>query len=129
MNEPKDKRTKAYKQWKKMQGAGDLVENVLKSTKIDKVAKWVLGEDCGCEKRKETLNKLFPFGQTECLTEHEYKWLSQWYDTNSSSMNARQQQQFTEIYNRIFHKKTTVTNCGKCVADKLRQLRKVYNEY
>lgn len=113
----------------KSKGLGDTVEKVLKTTKVDKVAKFVLGEDCGCEERKEKLNKLFPFRQTECLIEDEYNWLKQWYADNPPTMNMENQRKFVDIYNRIFHKKTNVTNCGKCVADKLRELKKVYNEY
>ena len=43
---------------KKAEGLGDTIEQVLEVTKIAKVAKWILGEDCGCEERKEKLNKL-----------------------------------------------------------------------
>ena len=39
----------------KSKGLGDSVEKVLKATGIDKVAKKVLGDDCGCEQRKEKL--------------------------------------------------------------------------
>ena len=40
----------------KSKGLGDSVEKILKATGIDKVAKKVLGDDCGCDKRKEALN-------------------------------------------------------------------------
>ena len=33
-------------------GLGDTLEKVFKKTGIDKVAKWVLGEDCGCDKEE-----------------------------------------------------------------------------
>lgn len=45
----------------KAKGLGDTVEKVFKKTGIDKVAKFILGEDCGCDKRKEKLNKMFPY--------------------------------------------------------------------
>ena len=51
-----DKRTKEYKEWLKNQeseGLGDVVENVLEKTGIAKVAKFLRGEDCGCDERKE----------------------------------------------------------------------------
>jgi hypothetical protein len=50
-------------------GLGDSVEKVLKATGIDKVAKKILGDDCGCEERKEALNKLYPY--TRQMTEDE----------------------------------------------------------
>mgnify|MGYP003142797974 CR=1 FL=1 len=39
-------------------GLGDKVEKVFKKTGIDKIAKWALGEDCGCDERKENLNNI-----------------------------------------------------------------------
>ena len=45
----------------KSKGLGDTVEKITKATGIDKVAKFILGEDCGCEERKQKLNKLFPY--------------------------------------------------------------------
>ena len=53
--------TSTSKVKKTSKGLGDTVEKVFKATGIDKVAKWILGEDCGCEERKEKLNKMFPY--------------------------------------------------------------------
>jgi fructose-1-phosphate kinase PfkB-like protein len=52
---------KSKKVVKQSEGLGDTVEKVLKATGIDKVAKFILGEDCGCDDRKATLNRLFPY--------------------------------------------------------------------
>jgi hypothetical protein len=48
-----------------MNGLGDTIAAILEATKIDVVAKAVLGEDCGCKARQEALNKLFPYGKTK----------------------------------------------------------------
>ena len=74
-----DKRSKEYRQWKKnleqsSKGLGDKVEKVFKTVGIDKAAKFILGEDCGCEERKDTLNKIFPSKKINCLTEEEYNY-------------------------------------------------------
>ena len=45
----------------KSKGLGDSIEKITKATGIDRVVKNVVGEDCGCKKRKEALNKLFPY--------------------------------------------------------------------
>ena len=47
---------------KQSEGLGDTVEKVFKATGIDKVAKFILGEDCGCEERKAKLTEL----KSEC---------------------------------------------------------------
>jgi len=47
-------------------GLGDSVEKLTKATGIDKVAKVitkVTGKDCGCGKRKDTLNRAFPYNK------------------------------------------------------------------
>jgi hypothetical protein len=49
----------------KAKGLGDTVEKIAKATGMDKVANSVakaMGkEDCGCGKRKEQLNQIFPY--------------------------------------------------------------------
>ena len=42
-------------------GLGDTIEKVTEATGIKKVVKWLAGEDCGCDARKEKLNKLFKY--------------------------------------------------------------------
>ena len=45
-------------------GLGDTIEKITKATGIKKVVDTiskVTGKDCGCEDRKETLNKRFPY--------------------------------------------------------------------
>ena len=45
-------------------GLGDSIDKITKATGIKKVVEAVnkvTGKDCGCGKRKETLNRLFPY--------------------------------------------------------------------
>ena len=43
-------------------GLGDTIEKITKATGIKKVVEAVAGKkDCGCNKRKEALNKVFPY--------------------------------------------------------------------
>ena len=49
---------------KKSKGLGDTVAKITKATGIKKVVEKVskaTGKDCGCGKRKDTLNRLFPY--------------------------------------------------------------------
>ena len=45
----------------KSEGLGDSIEKFTKATGIKKAVEIILGEDCGCDKRKEILNKKFPY--------------------------------------------------------------------
>ena len=48
----------------KSKGLGDTIEKITKATGIKKVVNAVnkvTGKDCGCNKRKQTLNKIFPY--------------------------------------------------------------------
>jgi hypothetical protein len=48
----------------KSKGLGDSIEKITKATGIKKVVdavSKVTGKDCGCNKRKNQLNKLFPY--------------------------------------------------------------------
>ena len=57
----------------KSNGLGDSIEKIAKATGIRKVvdtASKVTGKDCGCNKRKQTLNTMFPYNPNG-------NWLSQ----------------------------------------------------
>lgn len=44
-----------------IKGLGDLIAGFTKSTGIKVLVKKIAGENCGCEDRREKLNKKFPF--------------------------------------------------------------------
>ena len=53
-----------YMEKNKSKGLGDTVAKITKATGIKKVVdkvSGVVGKDCGCAKRQETLNRLFPY--------------------------------------------------------------------
>jgi hypothetical protein len=49
----------------KSKGLGDTVEKIMKATGVKKVVetatKAVGVKDCGCDKRRDTLNRIFPY--------------------------------------------------------------------
>ena len=50
----------------KSKGLGDTIEKITKATGIKKVVEKVsevTGKDCGCNERKNTLNRLFPYNR------------------------------------------------------------------
>lgn len=46
-----------------IRGLGDVIDRITTATGIKAVVHAVAGEECGCQKRRETLNEMFPFGQ------------------------------------------------------------------
>jgi hypothetical protein len=134
MKEPKDKRTKAYKQWKLNQekvskGVGDTISKVTKVLGIDKAVKFIAGEDCGCEERRVKLNKIFTYKTPECLTEKEYNYLSDYFSKVTYVVTPVVQKRLFEIYNRVFHKNKNHTSCVSCVAEVVRELKNYLNFY
>lgn len=111
-------------------GLGDTVEKVLEATGIAKVAKWILGEDCGCDKRKEALNKLFTYKRKiECLQEHEYLFLKDFFTFNKSRLKPTEQSTLLRIYNRVFNQRQEPSSCADCWKRILNDLQKIVNEY
>ena len=134
MDKPKRKRrTKAQMEASKVvvesQGLGDTVEKVLEATGIAKVAKWIMGEDCGCEERKQKLNELFPYKKPLCLVEDEYTYLTEFFNRGTNRIKPTEQQQLLRIYNRVFKERQEPTTCSSCWQNILNKLSKVHNEY
>ena len=122
------KRTSARKT--KSKGLGDTVEKVFKATGVGKVAKWALGEDCGCDERKEKLNNMFPYNLPNCLTEDEYEYLDAYFKSNPQRITGEQQKRLVEIRNRVFNERAKTTSCSSCFLNRTHnKLLKIYNEY
>ena len=113
----------------KAQGLGDTVEQVLEVTGIGKVAKWVLGEDCGCDERKEKLNKIFPYRKVSCLTEVEHGILTTFFSRNTAEISPADQHALLGVYNRVLNVRQEPTSCSSCWRDIINQLKRIYNEY
>lgn len=111
------------------EGLGDTVEKVFKATGIDKAAKFILGEDCGCAERKALLNKYFPYRRPQCLTEQEYEYLHAFYQTKPREVAQSQKQPLLDIYNRVFRTGLKPTGCADCWRDIVKQLKRVYDTY
>tara|TARA_R100001463_G_scaffold29727_1_gene67691 strand:+ start:3141 stop:3545 length:405 start_codon:yes stop_codon:yes gene_type:complete len=125
-----DKKAKKSTKSTKAKGLGDTVEQVLEATGIAKVAKWVLGEDCGCEERKQKLNDLYPYYKPKCLTEDEYNYLDTYYTENNNVVQPEVQKEIVKIYNRVFTQRQSLTSCSSCYKKTIHdKLKNVYNEY
>ena len=135
---PKDKRTKAYKEWVKAQkenqstGLGDVVEKVTKATGIKKVVDTVfdaMGKDCGCSDRKKKLNKIrLPWSVVGCFTEEQYKWWTNFKKENPAKISHEQWLMINNItktlFGRFYKKKPSC-----CFEQYINRIDKVYEKY
>jgi len=142
MKEPNvDKRSKEYREYKawlknfneeqskKPDGLGDVVAKITKATGIDKLVKFIAGEDCGCDERQKLLNKEFHFSKPNCLDELEYNWLSNFYKERKYNITFEQRERLYVIYNRVFSttlKNSTCSSCLRGVMNKLETIIKTY---
>ena len=113
----------------KATGLGDTVENVLEVTGVAKVAKWIMGDDCNCEERKQKLNELFPYRTVQCLTEDEYTYLNESQVLSKNELKPSEQDAILKIYNRIFGISREPTSCATCWLEIIQKMQKVFNEY
>ena len=109
----------------KSKGLGDSIERVLKKTGIDKVAKKVLGDDCGCEERKKALNKMFPYSRQ--FTPDEISiYESVLPRIKGERISGKDQAIMVKLYNKVFNANKKTSSCGSCVQQTLAKLAKVY---
>ena len=109
----------------KSKGLGDTVEKALKATGIDKLAKKVLGDDCGCKERKEKLNKMFPYSRQ--MTEDEIKIYEEVNGRiQGDRISGKDQAIMVRLYNKVFNANKKPSSCGSCVKQTLSKLKKVY---
>ncbi len=131
---PKDKRSKAYKEWvknheSKSEGVGDTVAKITKATGIEKAVKFLAGEDCGCDERKQILNHIFPYQKPLCFTEDEYNYLSERIG-KINQVTVPEQKELLVIYNRVFKDNRELTSCSSCFLNGVwKKLERIYKEY
>ena len=71
---------------RKAKGLGDTIDQITTATGIKALVKFVAGEDCGCDQRKEALNKLFPYSKPNCLTEPDYNFLKEFFEVTRGAV-------------------------------------------
>ena len=124
-----DKRTKKYKDWKAnfeatKKGVGDKIEQFTEATGIKALVHAIAGDNCGCEQRKESINKIF--GKVECLTDEEYEFLTTVFES-TSKIKPETQIRMKEIFERVYKKKLTAS-CLSCsfIAEIYKPLKRLY---
>lgn len=113
---------------RKPKGLGDVVENITQATGIDKVVKAIVGDHCGCDERKEYLNRLFPFSPKVrgCLTDEQREYLTAFFASVPSTIHTIQQCELAAIYDTLFGIKID-TNCARCWRSYINDIKKIYD--
>ena len=139
MSEKKSKKTTKTTRTKtttKSKGLGDDIEKITKATGIKKLVDTfaeITGIDCGCDARKEKLNKLFPRRtQPLCLEEKEYNTLKEFFASfNGREIKEEWQEPLSRVHARVFqHKYYIPCSCNpREWSTHIADLKKIYGEY
>jgi hypothetical protein len=114
---------------RKAKGLGDTIDQITTATGIKALVKFVAGEDCGCDQRKEALNKLFPYSRPNCLSEPDYNFLKEFFEVTRGSVVPTIQYRLNQIYTSVFNKPAEFTSCSSCLLDRINELKKIYDSY
>jgi hypothetical protein len=119
---------------KQSKGLGDDIANVLETTGVKKIVDIFLdGKDCGCDKRKDKLNVLFPKKRLKarCLTEQEFNQWSEFKQVRTLKLSAEQVKYVINLYASVFN--VTPFNCPTCspkvILEQIDRLDKVHETY
>ena len=144
-----DKRSKdyrEYKEWKaskrsedynklkqnvetQSKGVGDTVAKITKATGVDKLVKFIAGEDCGCDDRQVQLNKLFSYKKINCISEDDYSYLSDFFSSNPNKTTSEQRKRLVSIHNNVFNTNQKYTSCKPCIIGIVNKLKKYLEVY
>lgn len=127
--EKQTRKRRTKKEIEASKGLGDTVEKVLEATGVAKVAKFIMGDDCNCDKRKEYLNKMFPYNKPNCLLENEYEYLKDFFSVQRNEIKPSQQDKLLPIYARVFNVRPEPTSCDSCWREMISKLKRVYENY
>lgn len=97
-------------------GLGDDIEKLTEATGIKKIVEMFTpeGKDCGCDKRQEILNKIFPRNKPNCFTKEQYEDWTEVSKTikKANQINHEQQQKIIKYLRNILN--MSVTACSTC---------------
>lgn len=113
-------------------GLGDVVEKITEATGIKKLVKAIVGDDCGCDEKREKFNKAVNWRtkKVNCISEEDYKWTVDVSLKSKVRWKREDTVRLVSVYNNVFNTKIKPTSCGSCVKsykDKLVQYLEIYN--
>jgi hypothetical protein len=114
---------------RKPKGLGDTVEQITTATGIKAVVDAVsnaTGINCGCDARKEFLNKIWSYRKPNCLNDEDIEFLLPYFQFKKETLTPKEQWRIKDIYKAVFNEVIQDSNCASCWRDTLNDLRKVY---
>jgi hypothetical protein len=115
---------------KQPKGFGDTIAKITKATGIDKVVKFIAGDDCGCDERQALWNKEFKYKTVKCLNEDDYKFLTEFVNRRSSKVDYHDKTRLIDIYNDVFStRENRETHCTPCVVSIVKNLKRYLAAY
>jgi len=106
------------------------VEAITKATGIKKIVE-AITDDCGCDERKEKLNKipLFKRSKVNCIEEEDYVWIKELLRKKPSGFTFETRERIVVIYNFVFNTRVKNTKCYACIRGYLDNLKKYLEIY
>lgn len=110
----------------KSKGLGDTIEKITKATGIKKLVELAAnGKDCGCDKRKEALNRLWSYKfKPECLTDQQIEEYKNFIDNRTIKLIgngkaigelSKEEALFVAgLYSVVFNQKKWTPGCTSC---------------
>tara|TARA_R110000850_G_scaffold50260_1_gene123529 strand:- start:7920 stop:8501 length:582 start_codon:yes stop_codon:yes gene_type:complete len=119
------------------QGLGDTIDKITTSTGIKALVDMFTpeGKDCGCGKRKDTLNRMFPYSKPNCMNEEQYDaWTIAKKEMKTTDTISVANQDLVIVLVRDIHNMAiTAKGCKSCSASVWKRyidmIDKVYETY
>ena len=142
-----DKRSKDYREYKKWlnkssnyeslkdnvenqpKGFGDTIAKITKATGIERLVKFIAGEDCGCDERKEILNKKFNYRTVNCIAEEDFNFATEFFNRKPNKITNSQQNRMNNIHNNIFGTNKSTSTCASCIIKTVDNIKKYLQVY
>jgi hypothetical protein len=110
---------------KSAKGLGDSIERITEGLGIKKWIEKHIG-NCGCENRKEWLNKHFPYHKT--MTPEQMKRLEVLLEKKKNVFDRGESLELYAIYNEVFGTNKKPKSCGPCAKETVTKLLAVYEK-
>jgi len=113
----------------KRKGLGDDIAAITKATGIEKVVKTFFGDDCGCEKRRDRLNKMFPHETVKMMDAEQKKFFEDEIMTKYKSgqnLTKHVGNEFYLLYENLLGQKKQKSKCVSCNKNMYIKLLKIY---